>query len=82
VILNTATSEELQQVLGIGTTTADKILKMCKSHDPVKSVDDLLAIQGLGRWQPDKMGKYLTFGITLKLQAPVVALKDASLPNR
>jgi competence ComEA-like helix-hairpin-helix protein len=49
VSLNTATSEQLQQVPGIGPATADKILKMRKSYGPFKSVDDLLAIGGSGR---------------------------------
>jgi len=39
--LNTATPAELQQVPGIGPSTADKILKMRKSYDPFKNVDDL-----------------------------------------
>ena len=62
VNLNTANSEELQQVPGIGPATADKILKMRKSYGPFKSVDDLLAIRGLGQKRLDKMRKYLTVG--------------------
>lgn len=58
--LNTATSEELQQVPGIGPVTAGKILKMRKSYGPFKSVDDLLAIRGLGEKRLEKMRKYLT----------------------
>jgi competence ComEA-like helix-hairpin-helix protein len=45
VNINTATSEELQQVPGIGPATAQKILQMRKSYGPFKSVDDLLAIR-------------------------------------
>ena len=48
VNINTANSEQLQQVPGIGPATADKILQMRKSYGPFKSVDDLLAIRGLG----------------------------------
>ena|SRR6266851_6319097 len=48
VNLNTATSEQLQQVPGIGPATAGKILQMRKTYGPFKSVDDLLAIRGLG----------------------------------
>jgi comEA protein len=55
VNLNTATSEELQQVPGIGPATADKILKMRKSYGAFKSVDDLLAIRGLGPKRLEKM---------------------------
>ncbi len=60
--LNTATSDELQLVPGIGPVTADKILQMRKSYGAFKSVDDLLAIRGLGAKRLEKMRKYLTVG--------------------
>jgi len=62
VNLNTATSQELQQVPGIGPATAEKILKMRKSYGAFKSVDDLLAIRGIGPKRFEKMRKYLTVG--------------------
>ena len=74
VNLNTANSEELQQVPGIGPATADKILQMRKSYGAFKSVDDLLAIRGLGPKRLDKMRKYLTVG----KPAP----KSNAFPNR
>jgi competence ComEA-like helix-hairpin-helix protein len=61
--LNAASSEQLQQVPGIGPATADKILQMRKSYGPFKSVDDLLAIRGIGKKHLDKMRKYLIAGI-------------------
>ena len=60
--LNTASASELQQVPGIGPSTAAKILKMRKSYGPFKSVDDLRAIKGIGPKRMDKMRKYLTVG--------------------
>lgn len=60
--LNSATSAELQQVPGIGPSTADKILRMRKSYGPFKSVDDLRAIKGIGPKRMEKMRKYLTVG--------------------
>ena len=60
--INTATSEELQQVPGIGPVTAEKILQMRKSYGPFKSVDDLRAIRGIGPKRLEKMRKYLTVG--------------------
>ena|ERR1700674_1769196 len=74
VHLNTATSEELKQVPGIGPATADKILKMRKSYGAFKSVDDLLAILGLGPRRLEKMCKYLTLG---KAAAPKSAPQTA-----
>ena len=62
VNLNTATSEQLQQVPGIGPATAGKILQMRKTYGLFKSVDDLLAIRGLGAKRLEKMRKYLTVG--------------------
>jgi competence protein ComEA len=62
VNINTANSEQLQQVPGIGPATAQKILQMRKSYGAFKSVDDLLAIRGLGQKRLDKMRKYLTVG--------------------
>jgi competence protein ComEA len=62
VNLNTASSAELQLVPGIGPSTADKILQMRKSYGAYKSVDDLLAIKGIGQKRLDKMCKYLTVG--------------------
>ena len=58
--INTATSDELQQVPGIGPVTADKILQMRKSYGAFKSIDDLLSIRGIGKKRLEKMRKYLT----------------------
>jgi competence protein ComEA len=60
--INAATAAELQQVPGIGPSTAQKILDTRKSYGAFKSVDDLLAIKGIGPKKLDKMRKYLTIG--------------------
>ncbi len=62
VNINTANAEQLQTVPGIGPATAGKILQMRKSYGAFKSVDDLLAIRGLGPKRLEKMRKYLTVG--------------------
>jgi competence ComEA-like helix-hairpin-helix protein len=71
--INAATSEELQLVPGIGPVTAGKILQMRKSYGSFKSVDDLLAIRGLGPKRLDKMRKYLTVGKAGTKPAPQAA---------
>jgi comEA protein len=80
--LNTATSEELQQVPGIGPVTADKILQMRKSYGAFKSVDDLRAVRGIGPKRLEKMRKYLTVGKTAASQnKPASANKPATPPK-
>ena len=78
VNINKASSEELQQVPGIGPATAQKILQMRKSYGPFKSVDDLLAIRGLGQKRLDKMRKYLTVGNISPPKSPAPAANPAT----
>jgi len=73
VNLNTATSAELQLVPGIGPATADRILEMRKSYGAFKSVDDLLAIKGIGAKRLDKMRKYLTVGKAAPAKNPATS---------
>jgi competence ComEA-like helix-hairpin-helix protein len=47
--INTANSDQLQLVPGIGPATAEKILQMRKSYGAFKSVNDLMAIRGTVR---------------------------------
>jgi competence protein ComEA len=60
--INTADSAQLQLVPGIGPSTAEKILQMRKSYGTFKSVNDLMAIRGIGPKRLEKMRKYLTVG--------------------
>jgi competence ComEA-like helix-hairpin-helix protein len=78
VNISPVTSEELQQVPGIGPATAQKILQMRKSYGPFKSVDDLLAIRGLGKKRLDKMRKYLTIGKASAPRAETPSTRPAS----
>jgi comEA protein len=77
VNLNTATSEELQLVPGIGPVTAEKILQMRKSYGAFKSVDDLSAIRGIGPKRLEKMRKYLTVGKATSAAKPANVPKPA-----
>jgi competence protein ComEA len=84
VNINAATSEELQQVPGIGPATAEKILQMRKSYGAFKSVDDLLAIKGIGKKRLDKMRKYLTVGkpaAASKTPPPKTQSKEPATPS-
>lgn len=81
VNLNTATSEELQLVPGIGPVTADKILQMRKSYGAFKSVDDLSAIRGIGPKRLEKMRKYLTVGKAAAAAKPANPSKPSTPPK-
>lgn len=82
VNLNTATSEELQEVPGIGPVTAEKILQMRKAYGPFKSVDDLLAIKGIGHKRLEKMRKYLTVGRSAPAGKIAAPSKSSVPPKR
>ena len=78
VNLNTATSEQLQQVPGIGPSTADKILQFRKSYGAFKSVDDLRAVRGIGPKRLEKMRKYLLVTNAPAKKSPSPAKKPAA----
>jgi len=80
--INTANSEELQQVPGIGPATAQKILQMRKTYGPFKSVDDLLAIRGLGEKRLDKMRKYITVEPPAPKKTPPVSPGPSKPPPK
>ena len=46
--LNTATSEELQTITGIGAKRAEDIIAYRESHGGFQSVDDLKNVSGIG----------------------------------
>jgi competence protein ComEA len=48
ISLNTATADQLDELEGIGPTTAQKILDWRKQHGGFRSVDDLRRISGIG----------------------------------
>jgi competence ComEA-like helix-hairpin-helix protein len=79
--LNTATSEELQQVPGISPVTAEKILQMRKWYRAFKSVDDLRAARGIGPKRLEKMRKYLTVSKAGAATKPANAPRPATPPK-
>jgi len=77
VNINTADSTQLQLVPGIGPSTAEKILQMRKSYGAFKSVNDLMAIRGIGPKRLEKMRKYLTVGKPAASNTPQPASEKA-----
>jgi competence ComEA-like helix-hairpin-helix protein len=58
--LNTATPEQLQEVPGIGPSTAKAIVNFRQKSGPFQRVEDLLAIKGISKARLEKMRPYLT----------------------
>jgi competence protein ComEA len=62
VNLNTATSEELQQVPGIGPGTAKAITSFREKSGRFQRVEDLLSIRGITPRKLDAMRPFITTG--------------------
>ena len=58
--LNSSTVEQLQQVPGIGPSTAKAIVNFRQKSGPFQKVEDLLAIKGISKTRFEKMRPYLT----------------------
>jgi competence ComEA-like helix-hairpin-helix protein len=58
--LNRATIEQLQQLPGIGPTTAKAIIQFREKSGPLKRVEDLLAIHGISKGRLEKFPPYVT----------------------
>jgi competence ComEA-like helix-hairpin-helix protein len=55
VDLNSATAAELQQVPGIGPSTAKAIINFREKSGPFQRVEDLLAIRGISKQALERM---------------------------
>jgi competence protein ComEA len=71
VNLNTATSEELQLLPGVGPATAEKIIAYRERY-PFRSTLHLLRIKGIGKKRFDAMRPYLAIEgeTTLRVASP------------
>ena len=59
VSLNGSDAAGLQALPGVGPATADRILEYRKAHGRFSSVDELLAVKGIGAKKLEKLRKYL-----------------------
>ncbi|MGH9713167.1 MAG: ComEA family DNA-binding protein [Candidatus Acidiferrales bacterium] len=58
--LNTATLEQLEQLPGVGPSTAKAIIQFREKSGPFKRVEDLLAIHGISKSRLEKLRPYVT----------------------
>jgi competence protein ComEA len=59
ISLNSATAAQLQNIPGIGPSTADRIISYRTDHHGFKSVDELTAVGGIGEKKLAAMSKWL-----------------------
>ena len=59
ISLNTAGAADLQRLPGVGPSTASKILEYRQEHGGFTSVDELLAVKGIGPKKLESMRRFL-----------------------
>ena len=62
VDINTATAEELQQLMGIGPVLAQAIVDYRAEHGPFASAEELLEVSGIGETKLDNIRNDITLG--------------------
>ena len=62
VDINSATAEELESLMGIGTVLAQAIVDYRAEHGPFASVDELLDVSGIGEAKLDNIRDDVTIG--------------------
>ncbi len=58
--INTATSEQLQELPGIGEATAEEIIAYREEHGPFKTKRELLKVKGIGEKTYDELKNMIT----------------------
>lgn len=58
--INTATSEELQELDGVGEATAEKIIKEREENGPFATVEDIMRVPGIGEKKFEAMRDNIT----------------------
>lgn len=74
--LNTATSEQLQTLNGVGPAKAKAIIEFREKNGPFKSIDDLDKVSGFGQKSIDKIRDQLTVDTQKNVQKPVKPMSN------
>lgn len=78
--LNTATLKELEQLPGVGPTTAKAIVEFRTKTGRFHHVSDLLVIRGISESKLEKMRPYITIGPLPKKSPPAASPAPATSP--
>ena len=60
VSINQATREELQQLDGIGPSTADAIIQYREEHGLYQTIEDIMKVKGIGNAKFEKIKEKIT----------------------
>lgn len=60
--INTAQSQELERLPGIGPTKAQSIILYRQEHGPFKKLEDLMQVSGIGKATFDQLKELITLG--------------------
>ena len=60
VSINQATHEELQQLDGIGPSTADAIIQYREEHGLYQTIEDIMKVKGIGNAKFEKIKEKIT----------------------
>lgn len=71
VNVNTATAEQLQLLPRVGPALADRIIEFRQSNGPFGSVDELVAVKGIGERSLAKLEPFVTTQGATTLNAKV-----------
>ena len=58
--INTATAEELTALPGLGPRKAAALVAYREAHGPFRSVDELIAVEGIGEGKLEKLRELVT----------------------
>lgn len=62
VNLNSASADQLEQLPGVGASTAQKIIAYRTQHGPFQTIDDLRSIKGFGSKRIDRIREWVELG--------------------
>lgn len=79
--INTATAKQLEQLPGIGPTTAKAIVEFRTKAGRFERVTDLLAIRGISELKLQKMRPYITIGPAPKKSSPASSSASSQAPS-